>query len=49
MKNRYNNQLSTIGELLDADFLVLQSKLNLVNTKADAELAYYKLLKAVGK
>lgn len=49
MKNRYNNQLSTIGELLDSDFLVLQAKINLETAKADAELAYYKLLKAVGK
>ena len=49
MKNRYTNQISTIGELLDSDFLVLQSKLNLEGAKADAELAYYRLLKAVGK
>jgi outer membrane protein len=49
MKNRYNSQLSTIGELLDSDFLVLQAKINSETAKADAELAYYKLLKAVGK
>lgn len=49
MKNRYEAQISTIGELLDADFMVLQSKINVESLKADAEIAYYKLLKAVGK
>ncbi len=49
MKNRYSNQLSTFVELLDADFLLLQSKLNLVGIKTDAEMTYYRLMKAVGK
>jgi outer membrane protein len=49
MKNRYTNQLSTVGEFLDSDFLILQSKLNLVGVKADAEMAYYRLMKATGK
>ena len=49
MKNRYDAQIATLTELLDADFLLLQSKINLETVKADAELAYYKLLKAVGK
>jgi outer membrane protein len=48
-KNRFNSQVAMIGELLEADSLVLQSKINLEVAKADAELAYYKLLKAVGK
>jgi outer membrane protein len=49
MKNRYTAQVATITELLDADFLVLQSKLNLETAKTDAEATYYKLLKSVGK
>jgi outer membrane protein len=49
MKNRYQAQVSTIGELLDADAMVLQAKLNLEIAKADAVAAYYKLQKSVGK
>jgi outer membrane protein len=49
MKNRFEAQVSTIGELLDADFLVLQAKLNLETARTDAEVAYYKLLKATGR
>ncbi len=49
MKNRYKSQISTIVELLDADALVINAQLNLENAKADAELAYRKLLKASGR
>ncbi len=49
MKNRYQAQVSTIGELLDADALVLQAKINLEIAKADLVGAYYKLQKSVGK
>ena len=48
-KNRYNGQIATINDLLDADFQVIQAKLNSENAKADAELAYRKLLKASGR
>ena len=48
-KNRYQTQVATIGELLDADALVLQAKLNLEIAKTDAIAAYYKLQKSVGK
>ena len=48
MKNKYDAQMITIGELLDSDFLVLQAKLNLESAKADAETAYYKLMKSAG-
>lgn len=48
MKNKFDAQMITIGELLDSDFLVLQAKLNLEAAKSDAEIAYYKLLKSVG-
>jgi outer membrane protein len=49
MKNRYAAQVAIVGELLDADSMVLQAKLNLETAKTDAEAAYYKLLKSVGK
>ena len=49
MKNRYQAQVSTIGELLDADALVLQAKINLEMAKADVIAAYYKLQKSIGK
>ncbi len=49
MKNRYQAQVSTIGELLDADALVLQAKINLEIAKADLVAAYYKLQKSIGK
>lgn len=49
MKNRYENQITTLTELLDADYWVLQSKMNLETHKAEAEVAYFKLMKAVGK
>ncbi len=48
-KNRYTAQVALIGELLEADSMVLQAKLNLEAAKTDAEAAYYKLLKSVGK
>ena len=49
MKKRYENQVAIIGELLDADFLVTQAKINQISAKADANNAYYKLLKVSGK
>jgi outer membrane protein len=49
MKNRFDAKVSTIGELLDSDFLVLQAKLNKETVITDAEIAYYKLLKAAGR
>ena len=48
MKNRFDAKVATIGELLDSDFLVLQAKLNKEAVLTDAEIAYYKLLKAAG-
>ncbi len=48
-KNRYGAQVALIGEMLEADSMVVQAKLNLEAAKTDAEAAYYKLLKSVGK
>jgi outer membrane protein len=49
IKNRFQAQVALIGEMLEADSLVVQAKLNLEAAKADAEVAYYKLQKSVGK
>ena len=47
-KNKYDNSLATITELLDADVALLQTKLNLAVSKADEVAAYYKLLYTSG-
>ena len=46
--NKYKNQLVLQSELADADNALLQTKINLILAKADAEIAYYKLLKSIG-
>ncbi|TDH26563.1 TolC family protein [Segetibacter sp. 3557_3] len=47
-KNKYNNALLTTTDLLDADVAQLQAKLNYQFAKADAALAYNKLLQTAG-
>jgi outer membrane protein TolC len=47
-KNKYNNSLATTTDLLDADVAQLQAKLNFVFAKADAIVAYNKLLQVAG-
>lgn len=47
-KNKYNNALVTTTDLLDADVAQLQARLNLSNAKADAVVAYNKLLQTAG-
>lgn len=47
-KNKYDNNLVTITDLLEADVSLLQSKLNIHFGKADAVLAYNKLLQTSG-
>jgi len=47
-KNKYNNSLLTLTDLLDADVAQLQAKLNLTFAKADIELAYQTLLQHAG-
>ncbi|ANH82162.1 transporter [Niabella ginsenosidivorans] len=47
-KNKYDNSLVTITDLLDANAALLSSKINLLNARADAALAYQKLLEASG-
>ncbi|MFM6976325.1 MAG: TolC family protein [Sphingobacteriaceae bacterium] len=48
VKNKYDNQVALLTEVLDADVLLLQTKLNDAVARADAELAYQKLLKSTG-
>lgn len=47
-KNKYDNALVNTTELLDANVLLLQSKINLAVAKADVMLAYSKLLQTTG-
>ncbi|MEO6583920.1 MAG: TolC family protein [Ferruginibacter sp.] len=47
-KKKYDNNLVTITDLLEANVLLLQTKLNAANARADVALAYDKLLLTSG-
>lgn len=47
-KNKYENGLATITDLLDADAAQIATEVSVVNAKADAALAYQKLLQKSG-
>ena len=47
-KNKYDNSLVTITDLLEADVSLLQARLNAAYARADAALAYNKLLSTTG-
>ncbi|MDQ6756764.1 MAG: TolC family protein [Bacteroidota bacterium] len=47
-KNKYDNSLASVTDLLDADVALQQTKLNVETAKADAVLAYNKLLQTAG-
>ena len=47
-KNKFDNGLATITELLDADTAQISANVNVVNAQADAALAYRKLLQTTG-
>jgi len=47
-KNKYDNGLETITNLLDADAAQISANVSVVNAKADAALAYRKLLQTTG-
>ena len=47
-KNKYENALVNTTELLDANVLLLQSRINLAVAKADVLLAYSRLLETTG-
>lgn len=46
--NKYANSLVTLTDLLDADVLKLQAQLNIISVRADALLAYKKILLTAG-
>jgi outer membrane protein TolC len=48
VKNKFDNNLASTQELLDADVALLQSKLSFTLAKADAFVAYNKLLQSSG-
>jgi outer membrane protein len=48
VKNKYDNSLLTVTDLLDANALMLQSEISLELAKADAILTYNTLLERVG-
>ncbi len=48
VKNKYDNSLATTTDLLEADVAQLQAKLNYAFSKADAVVAYNRLLLSAG-
>lgn len=47
-KSKYDNHVALLTDLLDADTYLLNAKINLITSKADATLAYYSMLKSAG-
>lgn len=48
VKKKFDNGLSTITELLEADVAKISTEVNILNAKADTTLAYKKLLQTSG-
>jgi outer membrane protein TolC len=48
VKNKYNNSLASVSDLLDADVMFLQAKMNKSQANADAFVNYFRMLKAAG-
>ncbi len=48
VKNKFDNSLATTADLLDADLFQLQQRLNYTLSRADAFVAYHKLLQTSG-
>jgi len=48
LQSKYNNSTALLSDLLDANVLLIQAKLNMTNARADAEIAYNHLLKSTG-
>ena len=47
-KNKFDNGLETITNLLDADAAQITANINVLNAKADKSLLYRKLLQTTG-
>ncbi len=48
-KLRFEQQIASVTDLLDADALLLQAQISRVSAKADARLAYLKLLRSAAR
>ncbi|HET6994448.1 MAG TPA: TolC family protein, partial [Chitinophagaceae bacterium] len=48
VKNKFDNSLATTGDLIDADIAQLQARLSYTLARADAFVAYHKLLQTSG-
>lgn len=48
-KNKVDSGYNLQTDLLDADAFVMQGQINLLNANVDAQVAYFKLLKSVGR
>jgi outer membrane protein TolC len=48
LDNRFEAQVALFTDVLEADQLLLQSQVQLLNAKADAAIAYYKLQRSLG-
>ena len=48
VKNKFDNSLATTGDLIDADVAQLQARLSYTLARADAFVAYHKLLQTAG-
>jgi len=48
VKNKYDNGLATVTDLLDADVAQLQARMNHAFAQSDAAVAYHKLLQVAG-
>lgn len=49
VQSKYTNNIASITDRLDADVQLFQTKINLEIAKADAQIAYYSLLKSAGQ
>ncbi len=49
VQSKYTNNIASITDRLDADTQLFQAKINLEIAKADAQIAYYNLLKSSGQ
>jgi outer membrane protein len=48
LNNRFQAQVALLNDVLEADQLLLQAQTNLLNAKADAAIANYKLQRSIG-
>jgi outer membrane protein len=49
VKSRYDNHISLLTDLMDANNYLLNAQINYISAKADAQLEYYNLLKSAGE